>query len=134
MSRIYGCGNTCFLRRKFDGNVKKKLYDSAENAATDTRVNVMYPLTETCRCRHVSATVLRVYVCFHLRILEISLFTRREATLSMQKQSRTSVKCGRIEGVTGRYLRCSQYHPSWYCLKLCQQEHFGGIIRYFVKQ
>ena len=39
----------------------KKWYDSAENAATETRVNVKYPLTETCACRHVSATVLRVY-------------------------------------------------------------------------
>ena len=42
----------------------KKWYDSAENAATETRVNVMYPLTETCDCRHVSATVLNVYVKF----------------------------------------------------------------------
>ena len=39
-------------------------YDSTENAATETRVNVMYPLRETCGCRHVSATVLRVYVKF----------------------------------------------------------------------
>ena len=30
----------------------------------ETRVNVMYPLTETCDYRHVSATVLRVYVKF----------------------------------------------------------------------
>ena len=55
-----------------DGNLTetyKKWCDSAENAATETRVNVMYqgappvmyPLTETCACRHVSATVLRVY-------------------------------------------------------------------------
>ena len=42
----------------------KKWYDSAENAATETRVNVMYLLTETCDCRHVSETVLRVYVKF----------------------------------------------------------------------
>ena len=42
----------------------KKWYDSAGTAATETRVNVMYPLTETCDCRHVSATVLRVYVKF----------------------------------------------------------------------
>ena len=64
MPRIYASGNTCFLRRKFDGNVLKTWYDSAENAATETRVNVMYPLTETCDCRHVSATVLCVYVKF----------------------------------------------------------------------
>ena len=43
---------------------KKKWYDSAENAATETRVNVMYPLTETRDYRHVSATVLCVYVKF----------------------------------------------------------------------
>ena len=56
MPRIYTCGNTYLLRRKFDGN-RKKWYDSAETAATETRVNVMYPLTETCDYRHVSATV-----------------------------------------------------------------------------
>ena len=65
MPRIYACGSTCFLRRKFDGNVEKKWYDSAENAATETRVNVMYPPTETCDCRHVSATVL-AYSIYHI--------------------------------------------------------------------
>ena len=30
----------------------------------ETWVNVMYPLTETYACRHVSATVKRVYVKF----------------------------------------------------------------------
>ena len=53
-----------FLRRKFDGNVLKTWYDSAENAVTETRVNVMYPLTETHDSRHVSATVLCVCVKF----------------------------------------------------------------------
>ena len=47
------------LRRKFDGNVEK-----SGTIATETRVNVMYPLTETCDYRHVSATVLLVYVKF----------------------------------------------------------------------
>ena len=42
----------------------KKWYDSAETAATETPVNVMYPLTETCDCGHVSATVSHVYVMF----------------------------------------------------------------------
>ena len=45
-----------------DGNLTetyKKWYDSAENAATKTRVNVMYPLTETCDCRRVYAMCLR---------------------------------------------------------------------------
>ena len=51
---------TCFRKRKRI----KKWYDSAGTVATETRVNVMYPLTETCDCRHVSATVLRVYVKF----------------------------------------------------------------------
>ena len=42
----------------------KKWYKSAETAATETRVNVMYPLTELCDDRHVSATALRVYAKF----------------------------------------------------------------------
>ena len=49
----------------------------------------------------------------------------QEVTPNMQKQSRTRVKCGRIESVTGRNVCCSQYHASWYCSKLCQQEHWG---------
>ena len=52
--------DTCEIWRKR----RKKWYDSAGTAATETRVNVMYPLTETCDYRHVSATVLRVYVKF----------------------------------------------------------------------
>ena len=36
----------------------------------------------------------------------------QEVTLNMQKQSRTRVKCGRIESVTGRNVCCSQYHAS----------------------
>ena len=55
-------------RVSIDGNLtetyKKKWWDSTENAATETRVNILYPLTKTCDCRHVSATVLRVYVKF----------------------------------------------------------------------
>ena len=42
----------------------KKWYDSAGTAATETPVNVMYPLTETCDCGYVSATVSHVYVMF----------------------------------------------------------------------
>ena len=49
----------------------------------------------------------------------------QEVTMNMQKQSRTRVKCGRIESVTGRHVCCSQYHARWYCSKLCQQEHWG---------
>ena len=51
--------------------------------------------------------------------------TGQEATLNMLKQFRTCVKCGRIEGVTGRHIRYSQFHASWYCSKLCQPEHWG---------
>ena len=50
--------------------------------------------------------------------------TRQKATLNMQKQYRTCVKCGKIEGVTGRHVCCSQCHASWYCSKSCQQEHW----------
>ena len=49
----------------------------------------------------------------------------QEVTLNMQKQSRTRVKCGRIESVTSRHVCCSQCHASWYYSKLCQQEHWG---------
>ena len=54
-------------RVSLDGNLtetSKKWYDSAKNAAMEKRVNVMYLLTETCDCCHVSATVLGVYVKF----------------------------------------------------------------------
>ena len=124
MSRIYACGNTCFLRRKFDRNVKKVVWFRRKRSDGNTSK------------RYVSANGnMSLPSCFRNGFTGLRMFPLtdswnfvvhgQEATLNIQKQSRTCVKYGRIEGVTGRYLRCSQCHASWYCSKLCQQEHWG---------
>ena len=53
--RIYAWWKHLFPRTEIRRKRTKKWYDSAENAAAETRVNIMYPLKETCDCRHVSA-------------------------------------------------------------------------------
>ena len=55
-----------FLDANLTETYKKKWYDSAENAATKTRLNVKYSLMETCDRFHVSTTVFAqcVYIKF----------------------------------------------------------------------
>ena len=55
--RIYDCG-------KHEGNMNKKWSGSAVYAATEMRVNVTKPLTETQVIRRVSGTVSRVSATF----------------------------------------------------------------------
>ena len=124
MSRIYACGNTCFLRRKFDGNIKKVVWFCRKRSDGNTSK------------RYVSANGnMSLPSCFRNGFTGLRMFPLTDSwnfvvhgTGSNPKYSETVQNMCKV----WENRRCYRSIPSLFTMpcqlvlfKIVQQEHWG---------